>query len=293
MTKLIIGSNSRNLGKKLYEHLKLEVVKTQVTRFEDGELRVRLEGSLERENVLIVQSTSKPAHDSLMELLLLVDAAKNAGARSITALIPYFGYSRQNNDKILNEPVSARLVAKLLEAAGIDRLVTLDLHAKNIEDFFTIDVHNVETTNLFADFLREKSNLMIVSPDEGGKERAKKLAGLLDVPYAVITKTRNTNGTCKMETISAEVKNYNCVLVDDIVNTGNTLCKAAEMLIERGALSVNAFVTHAVLSESAVELLDNSPLEQISVTETIEQRSLPLKFKILDIAYLLNDSLYF
>ncbi len=289
MTKLIIGSNSRKLGERLSEFLNLDCIEAYINYFADGELRVQLAESLSGEDVIIVQSTSRPVNDTLMELLLLVDAAKRAGAGRVITLVPYLGYSRQNKSKHLNEPVSAQLVAKFLEAAGVDQLITVDLHSLTIEDFFNIEVQNIETNSLFADALKNKSNLMIVSPDAGGTERAQKLSQVLGTPFVVMNKIRNFDSTCSMGSISENVGGYNCILVDDIVDTGNTLCGAAELLMQHGALSVEAFVTHGVLSGLAVERIEKSALERITITETIGQKVLPSKFKVLDVVFLLGN----
>lgn len=291
MTKLIIGSHSQKLGKKLCDYLKLDHIKAKISCFEDGELQVRLENNLENENVLIVQATSKPVHDAIMELLLLIDASKRAGAKYVAVLMPYFAYSRQNCPTSMNEPLSAQLMVKLLQAAGVDKVITIDLHAKNIESFFTCPVHHLKTTEFFAGFLTPARNLMIVSPDKGGKERAQKLAEYLNIPCAIIFKTRNIDGTCKMITINAEIKGYDCILIDDIIDTGSTLCKASEFLVQKGALSVRAMVTHGIFSGSAVNGIENSSLDCVMVTNTIDPKSVSSKIQILDVSTFIAEQL--
>lgn len=291
MTKLIAGSNSQKLAKQISESLNLDFVEARINRFEDGEFRVQLANVLQGEDVLIVQSTSKPVNDNLMELLLLIDAAKHAGVNRVITVMPYFGYGRQNRSASLKEPISARLVAKLLEAAGVDRLITVDLHAQNIEDFFSIPMQNVETTPLFADFLKNRQNLMIVSPDAGSRIRAQNLSKALEYSFAVMHKSRKSDATCQMGELSADVAGYHCILVDDIIDTGNTLCGAAEFLMKQGALSVEAIVTHAVLSGQAIERIEKSILKRISVTQTIEHQVLPPKFHPLNVALLLADKI--
>ena len=291
MTKIIAGSSSKKLAQQLSASLIIAQVEAFIERFEDEELRVQLADSIHEEDVIIVQSTSKPANDHLMELLLLVDAAKRSGARRVIALVPYFGYSRQDRPSYAFGPISARLVATLIEAAGVDHLITLDLHSQQAEGFFQIGVQNIETLTLFADLLKSQPNLMVVSPDIGGMIRARKLSSLLGVDLAVINKIRTTHNTCQMGEIIGNVAGKNCVLVDDIVDTGGTLCKAAALLMQHGALSVEAIATHAVLSGQAVANIEASVIKKIIVTGTIEQTQLPAKFAVADISVLLGKNL--
>ena len=291
MTKIIAGSSSKKLAQQLSTSLNIAQVEAFIERFEDEELRVQLADGVHEEDVIIVQSTSKPANDHLMELLLLVDAAKRSGARRVIALMPYFGYSRQDRPSYAFGPISARLVATLIEAAGVDHLITLDLHSQQAEGFFQIGVQNIETLTLFAGLLKGQPNLMVVSPDIGGMIRARKLSSLLGVDLAVINKIRTTHNTCQMGEIIGNVAGKNCVLVDDIVDTGVTLCKAAALLMQHGALSVEAIATHAVLSGQAVANIEASVIKNITVTGTIEQTQLPAKFTVADISVLLGKSL--
>jgi ribose-phosphate pyrophosphokinase len=287
MTKIIAGSSSKKLAQQLSASLNIAQVEAFIERFEDEELRVQLADGVHEEDVIIVQSTSKPANDHLMELLLLVDAAKRSGARRVIALVPYFGYSRQDRPSYAFGSISARLVATLIEAAGVDHLITLDLHSQQAEGFFQIGVQNIETLTLFAELLKSQSNLMVVSPDIGGMIRARKLSSLLGVDLAVINKIRTTHNTCQMSEIIGNVAGKNCVLVDDIVDTGGTLCKAAALLMQHGALSVEAIATHAVLSAN----IEASVIKKITVTGTIEQTQLPSKFAVADISVLLGKNL--
>ena len=291
MTKIIAGSSSKKLAQQLSTSLSIAQVEAFIERFEDEELRVQLADGVHEEDVIIVQSTSKPANDHLMELLLLVDAAKRSGARRVIALMPYFGYSRQDRPSYAFGPISARLVATLIEAAGVDHLITLDLHSQQAEGFFQIGVQNIETLTLFAGLLKGQPNLMVVSPDIGGMIRARKLSSLLGVELAVINKIRTTHNTCQMDEISGDVAGHHCVLIDDIVDTGGTLCKAAEFLMQRGALSVEAIVTHAVLSGQAVMNIETSAIKRITITETIEQQYASSKFNVLDISPLISSIL--
>lgn len=291
MTKIISGTSSKKLAKQLSENLNIAQIEAFVECFEDGELRVQLASSVDKEDVLIVQSTSKPVNDHLMELLLFVDAAKRSGARQVIALIPYFGYSRQDQLSYNFGPISARLVATLIEAAGVDYLITVDLHSPQTEEFFKINVQNIETTTLVAGLLEDKSNLMIVSPDLGGVFRARKISDILGVDMAVISKIREASNTCLMNEIIGDVTGKNCVLVDDIIDTGETLCKASELIIQRNSLSVEALVTHGVLSKKALANLEKSEIKKVTITNTIERINLVDKLTIVDIAPLLMSAL--
>lgn len=291
MAKIIGGSSNKTLLQDLNKVLGFDFIDAKIERFADQELRIELQSSLYNENVLIVQSTSCPANDHLMELLLLVDAVKRLGAKKIVALIPYFGYSRQDRRSYDFSPISASLVANILESSGVDHLITFDLHSKQLEGFFNIGVQNIDPLELFASFIKEKNNVAIVSPDVGGMVRARKLGSILSVEIAVINKIRKNYNECSMNEIIGDVKGKNCVLVDDIVDTGNTLCKAAELVIKNGALSVEVFVSHAVLSKDAMDKLEKAHIKKIITTKTIEQKKLPSKFVVIDIVPILCDSI--
>ena len=291
MTKIIAGSASLQLANQICQNLGVPQVEAFIERYQDEELRVQLADNVFENDVIIVQSTSKPANDHLIELLLLIDAAKRSGARRVIACVPYFGYSRQDRPSYANGPISARLVATMLEAAGVDHLITLDLHSQQAEGFFKIGVQNIETITLFAGLLKNRPNLMIVSPDIGGIIRARKLSGLLGVDLAVINKVRKSHNICQMGEVIGNVAGFNCVLVDDIIDTGGTLCQAAELLMQSGALSVEVVVTHAVLSGQSVANIAKSAITKITVTGSIEQTNLPDKFIVADIVPLLWNSL--
>jgi ribose-phosphate pyrophosphokinase len=226
-----------------------------------------------------------------MELLLLVDAAKHAGAYRIIAVVPYFGYSRQDRPSYNYGPISARLVATLLEAAGIDRIITVDLHSKQLEGFFKIGVQNLAATDLFTPFFKDMKNSIVVSPDVGGLIRSRQLAESLDTNLAVINKRRDKQNVCYMSEVIGEVAGKHCVLIDDIVDTASTLCQAAELLIKKGALSVEACVTHPVLSADAVERIEASAIKRIFVTNSIPTATLPAKFYVIQIEELLKDAI--
>lgn len=291
MKKIIAGSTGKTLAKSLSLDLGIPEFSTKIERFQDQELKIQLLESPDAQDIIIVQSTSKPANDHLMELLLLVDAAKRAGARRIIACVPYFGYGRQDRPSYEFGPISARLIASLLETAGVDHLLTLDLHSQQIEGFFKISVQNLDTVDFLASHFKNRSNLMIVSPDSGGTIRARKLSNVLGCDLAVINKIRKNPNTCEMDRIIGNVQGFECVIVDDIIDTGQTLCKAAEILMNQGASSVDVVASHAVLSGDAVENIERSPIKKITISNSIEHQNLPLKFNVFDIAPIISACL--
>ena len=294
MAKIIYASNGAKISESLSNALSIESIKAEVNSFADGELRVQLPYSLYKQDVIIVQSTCKPVNDNLMELLLIIDAAKRAGSTRIIAVIPYFGYSRQDKTSYQCGPISGRVVATMLEAAGVEHIITLDLHSKQIEGFFNISIQNINTNILLASMLRNLTdiqNTLLVSPDIGGIARTKELATLIDADIAIMNKNRDIYNQCKMQNIIGDVDGKKCIIVDDILDTGHTLCKAAELLISEKAASVQAFITHSVLSNNAAEKLQNSAIERITTTTSIPQTKLPDKFFIIDIAPLISDAL--
>ena len=250
-----------------------------------------IQANVYNQDVVIVQSTSKPANDNLLELLLLADAAKRAGANKITAIIPYFGYSRQDRISSDHEPISASLMAKLIEASGIEHVITLDLHSKQIEDFFNISIDNINVQNLFLPLFQDGKEYIVVSPDIGGMMRAQKFSQALGSGFAVINKIRDKNGDCNMSGALETIANKHCILVDDIIDTGKTICKAADLLMEKGALSVKACVTHGVFSGNAIELVANSNINEIFITDSIIHKNLPSKFKIISVSDILANCL--
>lgn len=292
MAKIIAGNSAKSLARTLSHYLGLEYLEAQLERFSDQELRVQLPLPLYQEDTIIVQSTSKPANDHLMELLLLVDAAKRAGAQRVIALMPYFGYSRQDRPSYEWGPISCRLVATLLEASGVDHLITLDLHSKQSEGFFKIAVQNIDPVPLFLESLDKSLDWVVVSPDVGGLIRAQKLAERLGTSVAIINKTRKTHNTCEMDhNIIGVVKGKNCILVDDILDTGSTICNAAFLLKKNGALSVQVMVTHAVLSGDALIKIEQAPIEKMMITESIPQNILPSNTHIIDIVPILGSAI--
>lgn len=289
--KILSGRSHKNLTKRLAEFLKIQYVETHIEVFNDQELRIQVTDSLYEEDVVIVQSTSKPANDHLMELLLLIDTAKRAGAKRIIAVMPYFGYSRQDRPSYNYGPISASLIANLLTITGIDHLITIDLHSKQTEGFFRIGVQNLESIDLFTPFFKDFKQHIIVSPDIGGIIRARKYSKQFNLDLAIINKSRDHNRTCHMSEIVGNIKDKHCIIIDDIADTAGTLCDASDMLMKKGALSVKAFVTHAVLSDVAIERIEESAIEKIYITDSILHNNLTSKFHIISIEEILIKAL--
>ncbi len=281
--KILSTTNSVDLAKKIANRLSCEYINTDVTRFSDLELRIQIEKNLNSEEVVIISSISSPANDHLMELLLIADAAKNAHASKITAIITYFGYGRQDRISYNYSPISAKLVAGLIEAAGIDKIITLDLHSTSISDFFNIEHYNITSLPLFIDDIKKIPNCMIISPDEGGIFRAQEYASKLNLDLAYIDKIRDENNICHMNNISQNVINKNCVIIDDIIDSASTICKASQLLMQKGAASVCAYITHGVLSKDAIKKIEDSSLTKITITNSIVNNITSNKFQILDI----------
>jgi ribose-phosphate pyrophosphokinase len=288
---ILSGTSQPELAKRIAFILKVKWVRANVQHFEDQELRVQVPGPLYEEDVVIIQSTSRPANDHLIELFLLVDTARRAGARRIIVAIPYFGYGRQDRLSYDHGPISASLIARLLEATGIDRIVTLDLHSRQSEGFFKVGVQNLNPISLFAPIFEEMKNCTVVSPDVGGFIRAQLFSEKLGTSLAVINKTRTDSGNCQMSDVIGDVAGKQCILIDDIVDTAKTLCKAAELVIKKGAKSVSACVTHAVLSGDAVELIEKSLIEKIYVTDSILHADLPHKIQVLSVDKAFSEAL--
>jgi ribose-phosphate pyrophosphokinase len=291
MTKIIGGSSSKKIAYDLAVNLNVDYVDAVVAKFADQELRIQLSSHLYEENVIIVQSTCKPTNDHLMELLLLIDAVKRAGSHRIIAAIPYFGYSRQDRSSYECGPISAKLVATLLESAGVDHIIVVDLHSKQIEGFFKIGVQNIDPTSFFAAYIEKSNDIVVISPDIGGLIRARRLAGILQADLAIINKTRNDYNSCEMNTIIGNISGKNCVIIDDIIDTGETICKATALLRQQGAKGVRIIATHAVLSNEARQKLAEAPIDSILLTNSIPQELDSNRFKILDITPIIADTI--
>jgi len=270
--KIITCNSNRPLADAISASVNLPLTKASVRRFSDMEVFVEIEENVRGEDVFVIQSTSYPANDNLMELLVTLDALKRGSARRVTAVIPYFGYARQDRKSGPRTPISAKLVANLITEAGADRVLTLDLHAGQIQGFFDIPVDNLFAAPVLRRDIEEKSNgeqLVIVSPDVGGVVRARSLAKRLNADLAIIDKRREKAGVSEVMNIIGDVEGRRCILVDDIVDSAGTLCNAAGALMEKGASSVSAYVTHGVLSGGAVARVSASPLERLVITDSI------------------------
>ncbi|MDH4384834.1 MAG: ribose-phosphate pyrophosphokinase [Caulobacter sp.] len=273
--KLLAGNSNRTLASAIAQYLDMPLTKAQVRRFADNEVFVTIDENVRGEDVFVIQSTSYPANDNLMELLICIDALKRASGRRITAVLPYFGYARQDRKTGGRTPISAKLVANLITRAGADRVLTMDLHAGQIQGFFDIPTDNLLPSPLIANDIREQygresSELMIVSPDVGGVVRARALASRLGSDLAIVDKRRSGPGQSEVMNIIGDVAGRRCVLVDDIVDSAGTLVNAAKALSDQGAIEVSAYVTHGVLSEPAAERVTGSVLRELVVTDSIE-----------------------
>ena len=271
--KLIAGNSNRPLAEAIAATLRVELTHATVHRFADMEVFVEIHENVRGEDVFIIQSTSFPANDNLMELLVIIDALRRASARRITAVMPYFGYARQDRKTTPRTPISAKLVANLLTTAGANRVLTMELHAGQIQGFFDIPVDNLYSTPLMVPDIRERigtEHLTIVSPDVGGVSRARGFAKKLDIGLAIIDKRRERAGVSEVMNVIGDVRGQRCIIVDDIVDSGGTLRNAADALLAQGASSVLAYITHGVLSGEAVERIEASRLEQLVVTDSIQ-----------------------
>ncbi|GAA0647341.1 ribose-phosphate pyrophosphokinase [Brevundimonas lenta] len=278
--KLLSGNSNRVLAGAIAAHLDMPLTKAQVKRFADNEVFAMIEENVRGEDVFVIQSTSYPANDNLMELLILTDALVRASAKRITAVVPYFGYARQDRKTDGRTPISAKLVANLITRAGADRVLTMDLHAGQIQGFFDIPTDNLLATPVLAQDIKEnypRDNLMIISPDVGGVVRARSLAKRLDADLAIVDKRRPKAGESEVMNIIGDVEGRRCILFDDIVDSGGTLVNAAKALMDKGATEVSAYISHGVLSGPAVQRVADGPLKELVITDSIEQPDEVLK----------------
>ena len=277
--KIISGNSNKALADEIANHCFSPLIPAKVTAFSDGEVNVSYEENIRGSDVFIVQSTSTPVNDNLMELMVMIDAAKRSSAKRITAVIPYFGYARQDRKSASRTPITAKLVANLLTTAGADRVLTMDLHAGQIQGFFDIPVDDLTSRMVFAKDIRKtldinggRPPIVFVSPDAGGAVRARKFADTFHGDIAIVDKRRPEAGKSEVMSLIGEVKDKHAILVDDIIDSGGTLCNAAEAIMDAGALSVRAYITHGVLSGSACTRVSESALEELVVTDTIANR---------------------
>lgn len=296
MIKVFTGNSNEPLAHDICRHLSVNLGNAKVKTFSDGEVLVEINDNVRGRDVYVIQSTCSPANNNLMELLVMTDALKRASAARINAVVPYFGYARQDRKVAPRAPITAKLVADLLSVAGIDRLLTIDLHAGQIQGFFDIPVDHLYAAPVMLDEIRRQNlgELVIVSPDAGGTERARAFAKRLNAGLAIIDKRRSGPNVSEVMHIIGDVKGKTCAIVDDMIDTAGTLCTAATALQDQGATAVYAFATHGVLSGPALERIAASPLKQVFVTDTI-----PIKEKLdkcptltgLSVSYLLAEAI--
>ena len=271
--KLLTCNSNKILSKNIAKYLKSKLVNSSIRKFSDGEIYVEINENIRGNSIFIIQSISSPANDNLMELLLSIDALKRSSAKNITAVIPYFGYARQDRKVVPRTSISAKLVSNLITKAGADRVVTVDLHAGQIQGFFDIPVDNLFATPIFARHVRKRiksKKIICVAPDVGGTERARALGKLLNVGLAIVDKRRPKPGRSQVMNVIGDVKGQTCIIVDDIIDSGGTIINAAKALKARGAKEVYVYITHGVLSGEAVKKIKNSIIKNLVITDTID-----------------------
>ena len=294
---IISGNSNPILANQISKELKVKTIDVTVTRFSDQEVFVEINENIRGKNIFVIQSTSMPANDHIMELLITIDALKRASANTVTAVIPYFGYARQDRKVGPRTPISAKLVADVLTTAGIDRLLTIDLHAGQIQGFFDIPVDNLYAAPVITKDILENyrdKDLVVISPDVGGVVRARGIAKRINGDLAIVDKRRDKANESEVMNIIGDINNRDCIIVDDIVDTAGTLCNAAEALINEGANSVSAYITHGVLSGPAIERLQNSKLKELVITDSIAPTKLILdasNIRIINLAPLIAEAI--
>ncbi len=295
--KLVAGNSNRGLAEAIAAHLAVPLTKASVRRFADMEVFVEIQENVRGRDVFVIQSTSFPTNDHLMELLIIVDALRRASAKRITAVIPYFGYARQDRKPGPRTPISAKLVANLITRAGVDRVMTLDLHAGQIQGFFDIPTDNLYAAPVMVRDIKGRNagnQVMVVSPDVGGVVRARALAKRIDAPLAIVDKRRERAGESEVMNVIGDVEGYSCILLDDIVDSGGTLVNAADALLARGAKDVSAYITHGVLSGGAVARITASKLKELVITDSIaptEAVRVARNIRVLSIATLIGEAI--
>jgi len=291
--ELVSGTANSEFAKKVAEHLGKELAEVQVSRFSDGEINVNITKSVRGDDIFIIQPTCAPANDNLMELLVIVDAFKRSSAGTINAVIPYFGYARQDRKAAPRVPITAKLVADMLETAGVDRVITIDLHAAQIQGFFSIPVDHLLGSMLFVDYIKSKNlkNPIIASPDIGGVARARSYAEQLGYDLVIVDKKREKANQCEVMNIIGDVEGKDVIMLDDMVDTAGTLVKAAEILKKRGATSVMACCTHGVLSGPAYERLNSDALDELVVSDTIPLKQNHPKITVLTASKIMAETI--
>ena len=295
--KLLTGNSNKILSKNIAKYLKSKLVNSSIRKFADGEIYIEINENIRGNSIFIIQSISSPANDNLMELLLCIDALKRSSAKNITAVIPYFGYARQDRKVVPRTSISAKLVSNLITKAGADRIVTVDLHAGQIQGFFDIPVDNLFATPIFARHVRKKiksKKIVCVAPDVGGTERARALGKLLNAELAIVDKRRPKPGQSQVMNVIGDVKNKTCILVDDIIDSGGTIVNAAAALKKRGAKEVFVYITHGVLSGDAVKKIQKSAIKKLVITDTINNGEKTKNIKnieVLPISALMGEAI--
>jgi len=295
--KLLTGNSNKILSKNIAKYLRSKLVNSSIKKFSDGEIYVEINENIRGNSIFIIQSVSSPANDNLMELLLSIDALKRSSAKNITAVIPYFGYARQDRKVVPRTSISAKLVSNLITQAGADRVVTVDLHAGQIQGFFDIPVDNLFATPIFARHVKKKiksKKIICVAPDVGGTERARALGKLLNVGLAIVDKRRPKPGQSQVMNVIGDVKDKTCIIVDDIIDSGGTIVNAAKALKARGAKEVYVYITHGVLSGDAVKKIKNSVIKNLVITDTIDNNEKTKNVKnieVLPISALMGEAI--
>jgi ribose-phosphate pyrophosphokinase len=295
--KLLSGTSNKPLSKDIARFLKSKLVNSSIKNFADGEIYVELNENIRGNSIFIIQSISSPANDNLMELLLCIDALKRSSAKNITAVIPYFGYARQDRKVVPRTSISAKLVSNLITKAGADRVVTVDLHAGQIQGFFDIPVDNLFSTPIFARHVKKNiksKNIVCIAPDVGGTERARALGKILNVGLAIVDKRRPKPGQSQVMNVIGEVKDKTCVIVDDIIDSGGTIVNAAKALKDRGAKEVYVYITHGVLTGEAVKKIKKSVIKKLVITDTIDNKDKTKSAKnieVLSISALMGEAI--
>ncbi len=294
--KVLAGTSNSKLCKDIARQLKLKLVNSNIRRFADGEVYIEINENIRGNSIFVIQSTSNPANDNLMELLICIDALRRSSAKNITAVIPYFGYARQDRKVVPRTAISAKLVSNLITNAGANRILSVDLHAGQIQGFFDIPVDNLFATPIFARHIRKTklNNLICVSPDVGGVERTRALSRRINSSIAIIDKRRPTPGKSEVMNIVGSVKNKNCVIVDDIIDSGGTIVNAAKALKEKGAKDVYVYITHAVLSGQAVKKIEDSKIKKLITTDTIDNSKKirgSRKIEIISLAPMISEAM--
>ena len=295
--KLLTGNSNKNLSQKISKFLKTKLVHSSIRKFSDGEIYIEINENIRGNSIFLLQSVSSPANDNLMELLLCIDALKRSSAKNITAVIPYFGYARQDRKVAPRTSISAKLVSNLITNAGANRILSVDLHAGQIQGFFDIPVDNLFATPIFARHIKKTTklnNLICVAPDVGGVERTRALSRRINSSIAIIDKRRPSPGKSEVMNIVGNVKNKNCVIVDDIIDSGGTIVNAAKALKDKGAKDVHVYITHAVLSGEAVKKIENSKIKKLITTDTIDNSKKiagSKKIEIISIAPMISEAM--